>query len=362
MFDRLEMRLVRFCFCLLFLISCNQESGFQDVSSSYKLASLFSSNLQKESFEFDIGRQKLDIVIIADNSESMFHHLDNLGRSLTDLLYVISDYDWRIGISSADHGDHHNFHLEEKWQDHTAIGWGRFGTLMSLERGGRFINENILTPDTPGYKTVFLHSISHSAGVNCDRPPFCGRPTEQPLRSLKSFIERAHLDNRHFFRDEADFVSLIITNEEERKEDPHNSTSADQVMNAFERQFGQLDKKFLAFNITVLDEACLAEERNNHFAASQVKRVAYLATLTGGANMSLCHKSYKQGLRKISQHIKNSVEDTIELKKDPVPESVQVDFVEGPDLKWKLEGRKLIFENDKREDVSVSVLVTYQAK
>ena len=301
-----------------------------------------------ETEEFTLGEKKslVDILIVADTSESMYHHLNNLGSSLLDLLSVISHYDWQIGITSADHGDHEDpLGLQQHWRDHILDPHGTFGGLMNLENEKWLLNTKILTPKIDNYEDVFFHTLSHEPNRDCHRPPYCHPRLEQPLRSLIAAMKRAHLDNSSFFRPQADFVSLIVANEKERSEDRARATQALQVVQTFNEIFGHLDKKFIAFNILILDEDCLAVEKENHKMASIATSIAELADLTGGSNISICSKSYGQILENISKHIKNSLENSIVLKEDPVPETVRIEFMEGPELNWELYGRKIVFEN-----------------
>ena len=347
------------------LISCSEKTQFQLLASQ---AQIFPSHLadkegfEKESFQLKSKKAQIDILVVADTSGSMYHHLNRLGQSLSSLLSVISNYDWQIGITLADHGDHQNpGALQKNWKDYALKqAEGRFGSLMPLENGHRLLNSKILNPKTPHYEKVFLHSLSHTSGIDCDRPPYCSNYLEQPLRSLQSAIKRSVLDNQEFFRPQADFVSLIITNEEERSEDPSRATSAEEVLDSFSEHFSNTNKKYIAYNIIVQDSACLKSEMSKGGTAHIALSIAQLAKLTGGSNVSLCAQNYDSELRKISQDIKHELENRVSLKKEPLPESVKVHFLEGPPLKWRLSGRNIIFENESAN--SSSIVVIYQEK
>ena len=350
----------------LFLqISCSENARFQNLSQQTQLFQSRSAdfeNFEQEKFQLKNKKNKLDILVVADTSGSMYHHLNRLGQSLSSLLSVISNYDWQIGITLADHGDHQNPRaLQQNWRDYMLKQTsGRFGSLIQLEDGSRLLSRKILNAQTPHYEKVFLHSLSHIPKIECDRPPYCSNYLEQPLRSLQSAIKRSVLDNQEFFRPQADFVSIIITNEEERKEDPSRATSAEEVLDSFLKYFSHSNKKFIAYNIIVQDEACLKSEQAKGGTAHIAVSIAKLATLTGGSNVSLCSQSYDSQLRKISQDIKQQLENTVSLKKEPLPETVEVHFLEGPQLKWQLSGKNIIFEN--KSAVFSSIVVTYKEK
>lgn len=361
---------------LLFFIllsSCSQQAGFQSLSSLSE-NNLFSSGKETskklsmdqkevESFQLRSHQTSVDFLVMPDSSKSMLHRLENLGPSLSDLLYVISDYDWQMGLSSVDHGDYKpKFRYQADWREHVSQGRGHFGTLMNLENGSRFLSEKILNPRMPDYENVFLHSLSHISKINCSRPPFCSNPVEQPLRSLKSAIERAFLDNRALFRSSSEyFISILATNEGERKEDSKRATTAEEVISAFNRQFQNSNKQFLHYSIVISDEDCLRKEKKQNLSAGISYASIELSKKTAGtgAVMSLCNENYGSGLRTISQHIKNKVENSFFLKKTPVPDSVELHFSKGPQVSWSLRGREILFDDKNFENIEGTV--SYQA-
>ena len=364
MTEKINMR-VFLLFFLTSLLSC-RASHFQSLDENnmvFHSSSSSSSSSEWEQEEFVLGEKKslVDVLVVADTTPSMYHHLNNLGQALSDLFSAIVHYDWQMGITSVDHGDHENpSGLQQSWRNYILEPHGRFGSLMNWENGKRILQTKILTSKVPDYENVFFHTLSHDPHRECHRPPYCHPPLEQPLRSLKSAMQRAHLDNSSFFRPSADFVSLIITNEKERAEDSWRATQAKQVVQAFNEVFGHLDKKFIAFNILVKDEACLTVEKAKGKVAYIALSVMELAELTGGDNISICSKNYGPELKKLSKHIKNYLENSILLKKEPIPETVRVEFIEGAELDWKQYGRNIVFEN--RGSGSVYGSVSYQRR
>ena len=299
---------------------------------------------------FVIGKSKkalVDILVLVDTSPSMYHHLEKLGISLSHFLSAISDYDWQMAFTSVDHGDHQAVSeggfYEESWRDHISDLFPSFGSLMQLEDGESVLNQRILTSQTPNYQDIFFHTLSHSPERNCYRPPYCHEYLEQPLRSLKSALERSFLDNKDFFRPQADFVSLIITNEGERDEDKERATSAKEVQKTFYEVFPSQAKKFLAFNIIVKDRSCLKEENEKGERASLGEQIGELADLTGGENMSICSDTYDSFLQVMSQHIKSSLENSLVLSENLIPETLELEFEGGRQIPWDLYGRKIVF-------------------
>ena len=289
-------------------------------------------------------------------------------KVLKDLLSVISDYDWQIGITSTDHGDHGLHKLptvQASWARYADIGQGKFGALMPLESATSIIDSpRILTKDFPDYEEVFHLSLSHKSLSECRSfPPYCQKNVEQPMRSLKSFIERVRYDNGPFFRIDSDFVAIILTNEDERKEDQARATRARDVVHTFKTHFGHLSKKFFAFSFLITDHGCLEHERRKLNLKPGVLYMPYLlprlAEVTGGYNSSICDSNYGSKLRSLSQYVKHSIENSVLLKHEPHPQTIQVDFLEGEPVDWELVGRKILFDT---EDSSIKVRVSYQRK
>lgn len=364
--------------CLfLFFFSCSKGDHFQGLYSEYKESedhfrglgseheenrppSLF-GELEKEEFLLNDEQALVDFLISADASESMYHHLRHLGHSLSDLFFFIQDYNWQLGITSVDHGDHeYPQGLQQDWRDYVTASQGRFGNLMNLEDERGYINTKILNSLVPNYENVFLHTLSHEDTINCNHPPYCSPRLEQPLRSLKSAMERANLNNSALFRPRADLVTLTITNEEERFEDRKRATTAREVIQTFKDIFGHLNKRFIAFNILITDEDCLKMEQEQSPRVSIAHSIMELADRTGGENISICSEDYGKELRKISKHIKNTIQNSVVLKKEPV-RITAVEF-SGRKLDWELYGRTLVFDRKELSSKSIEVKVSYIPK
>ncbi|MCZ0932580.1 MAG: hypothetical protein OXJ52_05450, partial [Oligoflexia bacterium] len=168
---------------LLFQIACDNSTQFQSLSEQTQTLNSLSTdfkNFEQEKFQLKMKKPKLDILVVADTSGSMYHHLNQLGHSLSDLLSVISNYDWQIGITLADHGDHRDpSSLQQNWRDYVLKqDSGRFGSLMHLEDGHHLLNAKILKPQITNYERVFLHSLSHIPQIECHRPPYCSNYLE----------------------------------------------------------------------------------------------------------------------------------------------------------------------------------------
>ena len=382
-----------FLFFSACFLSCQSEIQFASVSEielpavkmeSLEEASKPSPKLKEHIITLTAKKTRaLDVLIVLDTTASMDHHLGKLGGGILPLLDSISDYDWQIGFTTADHGDHAIVKItnrdkissiaEDQWKDHSNNLSSSFGKLMPLEALPLQISRNsweltvldqkILTAKTPDYKDIFFNTVSHFPIKNCEQPPFCQKDLEQPLRSLKSAMERVNWDNKELFRPHADFVSFIIANEEERQEDPNRATTAQEVVDTFNRLLKPLGKRFFAFNLLVLDKKCQESEKKRGGIKSATANlgveIGKLAELTGGENISICLENYNPSLQKISQVIKTFVEQSFDIEKSFVPETLKVEFIDEEPIPWELSGHRLIFKEAPSENKEVKVSYSY---
>ena len=389
------LRFLIFLFAVIVLFSCQPEVHFASILDSYptEMRSQTEPSKEKElSTEKEPPKRKeytvtlpakkkrlLDILIVLDTSGSMEHHLEKLGGRVLSLLDSISDYNWQMGFTTADHGDHEitkkenrdkiSSFAEAQWKEHVNDPKSSFGKLMMLEAEPiqlteqswefNILNQKILTHETPLYKEVFFNTVSHFPNKQCGNPPFCQKPMEQPLRSLKSAMERINLDNAELFRPGADFVSLIISNEEERQEDPGRAASAQEVADTFNKILKPLGKRFFAFNILVLDKECQESEKRRGgpkaATASIGVEIGKLAHLTGGENISICADDYGPSLEEISKAIEVFVEQSVDIEESFVPETLKVEFLNGEPIPWELSGNRLIFKREPEKDREIRI-------
>ena len=320
---------------------------------------------------FNISEKKdLEIIFVVDASKSMDDNLTAVGQNMEALLsHVKKGQNWRIAFITADHGDHHDspneIADEESWESyHGKI--PRFGQFMPLEKNGRVGNQKILTQNTPEHAQVFKDTLTRSHPDECSLPPFCHGYNEQPLRSLKSAIERAGSDPAHqeFFKPHTDTAVIIVTDEDERKHDFVRATRARDVLTAYRNQFRRQNKRLFGFSISIQDEQCLSQENQGGLfqksSASYGRVIARLAELTGGSNISLCKENYGESLRDISKRAEELVQ-SISLKKlFYLPSTVQVALIPHKDTAWKLYGRSLVFSKSLPPGTKIKVSYQYE--
>ena len=312
---------------------------------------------ETETFHLNTRETPLDIVFVLDVSRSMRYHLKKLGQSMNSLLRHIQNFDWQMAFTTADHGDHTKIGGrvgEEDWRDYQG-NLPYFGKFMPLEYQGQLAREYILQKTTPLHEVIFHDTLTlnNNRGRNCNKglPPFCQGGHEQPLRALKSAFERK--ENKDFFNREGSIViAFVVTNEDERVEDPDNATTAQEVVETFHSKF--TDKSFYGFGIIVQDSSCYKTNDRRSTRSEYSNKVGELAKITRGRNISICESDYGQALAGISHLIQERALDSIQLKKLP-QKIIDVSIQPQQNTQWTHNGRFVIFEPALQPGTSVTV-------
>ena len=243
---------------------------------------------------------KVDIVFIVDSSNSMNHFLRNVKNTFRGFVPVLSSaLDWQMMFTNAEYGGLFN----------------KKSRAMPLEDNGkRLWNTYYLTKDMPKRESIFLDSLrlqDHYEYLDdsgerelssCEIAPGCQSWNEQPLKALKySFAQ-----NRSFFRPGADVVAIIFSDSDEAEHiSPAERTKAQEVVQAFHKQWGQDAKNLKVYGIMMrpeVDATCLAKQSEGFkFAGEGLfgTELMKMVEITEGKAFSLCEKSYLPLAKKI---------------------------------------------------------------
>ncbi|MDE0151585.1 MAG: hypothetical protein OXK80_03670 [Bdellovibrionales bacterium] len=350
------------------------EDRFADsLASEQESSATFHCNSEEdcaitETFLMDELETSVDIVFVLDVSSSMKNNLENLGSSMLDLLTHIQDFNWQMAFTTADHGDHTKSRGvvgEQSWESYRG-NQPHFGKFMNLEYRGTLLNDKILNKHNNFYETVFYDTLTINEDNPHQLPPFYhgkydghSRDHEQPLRALKAAIERP--ENSDFFRPNSDLIAIIITNEDERSEDPRNATTAKEVVQTFQSQFSS-DKNLYGFGILIQDQdkSCYRAQKRGS-TAEYGNRVAELAKETDGVNIDICSSDYGKALESVSRMIRNRVLDNVYLTTAfPNASSVNVQITPSQNVDWAVKGRHIIF--NPALEIGSEVQVTYMPR
>ena len=327
------------------------------------------------------GRSGLEILFVVDSSDSMIGNLKKVGVNIQSMLQHLRDKKWRMAFITADHGDHHFDGSTLNRKDNPRIGhqlqsrdsaqrWKhysgplpRFGKLMNLEKQGTVLNQFILRSDTLNYEQIFKDTLTRNKVDPCNKPPYCHKGNEQPLRSLQSAFLRSRTDpvTKKFFKPNTDTVVLIITDEDERGNDHTNATTAQEVLQSYDQVFEGQGKRLFGFSISIQDKKCYKKEKTFLKDAMYGKKVGELARLTAGNNISLCATDYGKSLLKVSRMTQTLIQSLTLSKIFYIPNTVEVTLEpKQADVSWKLVGRKVVFSNNVRPGTQVTVRYHYE--
>ena len=334
----------------------------------------------------------LDILFILDVSRSMEDNLEKISKAASSLMSYIEHLNWQIVFTTTDHGDSQYYCTEGQIQTRVfqngrtqkfcpkehrifpqpADSWKnykesepKFGNFMPLQKGQQILNQKILNPQVQNYQAVFRDTISRNSyekSSPCQWPPYCQNDHEQPLRVLKSIIERTSAyPSQSFIRKPAVLMAFIMTDEEERAEDPQNATTAAEVLQVFNSNFP--NKKIIVHGISITNSSCLEEQ--DTVEVNYSKQLNQLVKFTQGESISICQDSYKSAFSGISKQTQKYI-NKIPLEFTPVvtentPIQVKVFDSSGKPIKtkWKTKGNFIFFDKTLPPDARVEVSYYY---
>ena len=289
----------------------------------------------------------VDMIFILDVSRSMEDNLEKISLASSSLISYIEQLDWRITFTTADHGDSQYYCAKGKIENRIsrtgqtqpfcpkkhrifpqpADSWRnykgtdpKFGKLMTLQEGTHILNQNILSSHLQNYTDIFRDTItrnSYEKNSPCQWPPYCQGNHEQPLRVLKSMVERSFTyPARSFIRNPSVIMVFIMTDERERASDPKNATTATDVMNTFKTAFHNYpDKKIIVYGISITNQSCLEEQ--DTLEADYSEQLSQLVDLTQGEPINICQDNYQSTFAEISKRVQWYV-NKVPLEFNPV--------------------------------------------
>lgn len=270
-----------------------------------------------ENFQFQFLNNKLDILVVVDNSASMYEEQKKMGQRLSSFTDQLHNVDWQLAITTTD--VYSNKH-------------GLKGEFLEFSKG-----ETILTPKTKNYKQKFLDTVVRSETVDFCLLS-CPSNAEEPLTALKLSIEKSKRETRKLFRKDAHFITIILTDEDQTDA----SVNAEDILETIHAHLGP-KKKFAAYGILVLpnDKHCLKESGSD---ARYGHSVYDLIQKTQGLAVDICAPNYGDSLSRLGEEARK-LTNYVTLSRTPRPESLYVEvFPKLPSLKYRLDGKKVIIE------------------
>ena len=252
-----------------FLISCAKDVKF----SSHHLLIPPPTPLTQLTFDQSTVQKKVDILFVIDNSTSMRPDIELISSKFEDFISYISVSDYRIGFINTD------ILTPEKEEDP-----GFYGNLKPVgENGEIYIDSSMNNQDQ-----LFMFAMKDQQK---------GSHEEKPLEAILMAIEKRYEENRDFFRDEAQFIQVIISDEDESK---GNTEIIDpqKVHDKLIQEFGEKHTTSVVIGIAPTDFECANQQQLKHSPI-----LWSYAKISSGMSVSICHPDMGKELRKVSSFV-----------------------------------------------------------
>jgi hypothetical protein len=299
-----------------------------------------------ESFSQTENANKVDILFIDDNSESMETKQRKMGERFPKFISGIKTLDYQIGITTTDLSGPAPY----------GSGWATDGRLVTF-KGSK---TNILTPTTPKADELFLETIKREETIGCGsrtKFPYCPSSNEQPLKAMIMAIDERFKANAGFFRDGADLAIVVLSDEDEMSDGRSSSaTTVREVTDTFKAVFADR-KRVMVHGIIIKpnDGVCLSAQRKASGIGYFGYHVSDLATATGGRTYTICDTDYGKNLTSISNDVRK-LASTFLLANDPAdPAKVEVMTFPTTAIPWHMEGRLVVFDSPPPEGTRIEV-------
>ncbi|MBP9707223.1 MAG: VWA domain-containing protein [Oligoflexales bacterium] len=266
----------------------------------------------------------LDILIVVDNSGSMYEEQANLSTKLSALLSNISNIDWQINIITTDTACpvHAKLPINSKMDPDEAE--KLFLDAVNVGTNGSWMERGIL---------MAVSNLSGRAAGECG-----GRAPPQWLR------------------DKSKIAVIFVTDENEQKSGSEPEYSKIELIKVFEelgRKPGEEAKAYGLLNLPKESEACA-------FPSEESKVYMDAISTLNGFYGNICASDYSKILGEISLDVSFLVQLKVQLAGVPVLSTLSVSVDQGPFLDWSLVGDSIALS--KPLEAGQALVATYKTK
>ena len=281
-------------------------AGFA-LSTSYNACSQVGfekmSTLQSQSVDVGIGNNKVDILVVVDNSASMESEMTGMATRFMSFMDKIKYLDWQLGFTTTDN------------RTNVTNGNGRLVPLNGLT------NQYILS------SAMTLAQAQQTFGSTIQMPTN-GSGSELGLAATVSAINRSvsslaeDAPNKALIRDSAALAVILISDAADT-----STTTALNVIDAVKNKLG--NHKTFSFNSIVIPESSYTtpgtntknpnDPCKNYRETAQLDGRKYheLSQLTGGVKGNACSEDYGSQLSAIGQNTAELI-NSVTLSCQPV--------------------------------------------
>lgn len=283
-------------------------------------------------------RKKVDILFVVDNSASMVQDQAVVGAQFKNFISNIADSDYRVGFINTDVSSRGYENRE-----------GFFGNLRRVGNSGKkYIDAKSTNPEK-----LFSDAINYQEAAPC---PGGGQCHEEPMRAVMMALSKRETTNSEFFREDANFVSVIITDEDEYSVGENHALQPLQLVKFLMNENNDSLDNLSMFIIAIPpnDLKCYEDQKKASYSGSGAYPAKLLWSLTNyidGFNVSICNPNLGREMARISDYVKSQLLlKQVTLNPPPVDlKSIQVRITDKKgnllDIDWKVTSKNVIVFN-----------------
>ncbi|MCB0407972.1 MAG: hypothetical protein KDD34_07205, partial [Bdellovibrionales bacterium] len=311
-----------------------------------------------QEFEQTATGSRLDILFVVDNSDSMYydHKKHRVANMFRGFISTLKNIDFQIGVTTTDVR-----YKPQSGQPLNYPGWN--GTLDFIEG----TQQKMITNNTENAETLLLRTIDREEAGHCileklTKTP-CPTNWEEPIHAIRKFVEKREKENSGFIRADADLITVIVSDEDELSNGNQYATSPLKTKQYIDEQF-QWQKRFNNYSVIIIpgDSSCMKEQLAQSVlgfgGAHWGSVLSHMANITMGHSVSICKNNVVDELKIIGDRARNGVMfGEVILEHTPVPNSVEVEFYPQTQIGWRVEERKVIF--DQKPPIGTKIKIKY---
>lgn len=278
-----------------------------------------------QDYDLQGGGNKVDILFVIDNSPSMKYEQKSMAARMSSFMKEIDGVDYTIAVTTTD-------------PKNSVNGDGRLIPLVGLN------NEYILTPAVgieQGQKILGATLQKKANGSSVEKGIFA------TYRSIERHFDTAASPNKKFFRDDASFATVVISDENETGTDKKSKPEA--LLSLVKNKWP--GKNFTWHSIITIpgDEKCLKSNGYSYGVAYEKLSKLTGQGKTGGAVIgTVCATDYGSQLKGIGGSV-GSMPRVIELQcpavGDPASSVIVTRNGAAFNEPYQVEGSRLVFAN-----------------
>lgn len=253
-----------------FQVVAEDNTGLVSEPAIHKWTVIKSSVPVVDTITIDSSGDKLDIVIVVDNSPSMKEEQRKMATRFSTFISKLSGLDWQLGIITTDATG------KKEWEE------GRLVPMVGLK------NTFLINKLTPHVEKIFGNTVQRKEH---------GTSNEEGIKALNLLLDRNEYN--YAFRDRAHLATIVVSDEDERSNGKslQLKNKPETLMNHVKNKWDG-NKTFTHHSIVLLKEGSVkgCSQVGANFVG---KTYMDLSRKTGGIIGNICSNDYGKELQAI---------------------------------------------------------------